>query len=78
MSPKYEVPVYDIFEGQDLSDTWDIGECLRNLIFSIKEGYFLRWEAVVREEQGLPLTEKQEDALDSLLNFGEDDGPILG
>ena len=77
MSPKYEVPVYDIFEGHDISDTWDIGECLRNLIFSIKEGCFLTWEAVVRDEQGLPLTEKQEDALDSLLNFGDDDTPIL-
>ncbi len=44
---------------------------------SIKEGYFLRWEAVVRDEQGLPLSEKQQEALDGLLDFGDDDTPIL-
>ena len=78
MPKRNDLPVYDFFEGHDLSDIWDIGECLRNLIFSIKEDYFLTWEAVVRDEQGLPVSEKQEDALDSLLNFGDDDDmPIL-
>jgi hypothetical protein len=81
MANRNDVPTQKFFEGYDLNKIWDIADCLDNLIFSIREGYFLTWEAVVRDEQGLPLSEKQEDALDSLLNFGDDDDdddtPIL-
>lgn len=75
---KRDIPVNDYLEEYDLSSTFDIAVSLDNLIFDIEQDYFLIWEAVVREEQGLPLSEKQEDALDSLLNFGDDDDmPIL-
>ena len=77
MTRKNEVPVYDFFEEYDLSSIFNFGECLENLIFAFESGYFLTWEAVVRYEQGLPLSEKQEDALDSLLRFSDDDAPIL-
>lgn len=77
MPKRNKVPVLDFFENYDLNDIWDIGECLDDLIFAIKEGYFLRWEAVVRDEQGLPLSKKQEEAIENLLNFGDDGMPIL-
>jgi hypothetical protein len=72
-----EIPVYDFIEDHDLDTEWGLAECLENLVFNIKEGDFLRWEAVVNDEQGLPLTRKQEQALDELISFSEDDGPIL-
>lgn len=72
-----DVPVYDFLAEHNLSSTWDIGESLDSLIYNIQGGYYLTWEAVVREEQGLPLSEEQEEALDDLLNFSDDDGPIL-
>ncbi len=28
-----DIPVYDFFEDINLDDTWDIGECLDNVIF---------------------------------------------
>jgi len=67
------VPVYDFLEDHDLDTEWGLGECLDNLMFSIEEGYFLRWEAVVREEQGLPLTKKQQESLDDLESFSDDE-----
>jgi hypothetical protein len=70
------VPTYDYFEYIDLPD--DIDQILETLIRNIKTGYFLRWEAVLCQEQGLPLTKKQKKALAELINFGdEEDGRIL-
>ena len=45
----------------------------------LEDGRFLTWEAVVCEEQGLPLTAKQRKALGSLLDFtnDEEDDEIL-
>ena len=42
------------------------------MLFSIEEGDFLRWEAVVCDELGLPLTARQEEALGDLLNFSDE------
>lgn len=72
------VPTCDYFEYIDLDNPGDIDQVLDNLIHDIKTGYFLQWEAVVRQEQGLPLTKKQKKALDRLIHFGdEDDDRIL-
>lgn len=70
-----DIPVYDFFSDHDLNH--DIDECIENLIFDFKSGYFFIWEAVVREEMGLPLSKRQEEALDELLGFSDDGGPIL-
>ncbi len=44
----------------------------------MEEGYFLQWEAVVRYEQGLPLTKSQEKAFYKIISLSEDeDDPIL-
>ncbi len=72
-----DIPVYDFLKDHDLNTEWGIGECLNNLIYSIERGYFLRWEAVVRNEQGLPLTKKQEEALDELISFSDDEDELI-
>jgi hypothetical protein len=51
---------------------------VENFVFWAEEGHFLTWEAVVCEEQGLPLTAGQKKALSSLLSFNDvDDDQIL-
>jgi hypothetical protein len=67
-----DVPTYDFFEHQNLEDYGDLGEVLENVIFYIEQGDFLRWEAVVCDELGLPLTARQEEALGDLLNFSDE------
>lgn len=67
------VPTYNYLEHIDLDDPGHIDEALDNLIHGIKTGYFLQWEAVVCQEQGLPLTKKQEKALASLISFSDVD-----
>ncbi len=72
------VPTYDYLEHIDLDDPGHIDEALDSLIYGLKTGYFLRWEAVVRQEQGLPLTKKQKKSLASLISFSDvDDDRIL-
>src|SRR5947209_12249183 len=44
----------------------------RSVVFWVEEGYFLRWEAIVCDELGLPLTARQEEAFGELLSFSED------
>lgn len=74
------IPMYDFFEDHRAgTSNWDPGECINSLIMSIEDGYFAIWDAVVRKEQGLSLSNKQEELLDGLVNFSEDgyDGPTL-
>jgi hypothetical protein len=72
------VPTYDYFEHIDLDDPGCIDQALDNLIHDIETGYFLQWEGIVRQEQGLPLTKKQKKALVSLISFSDaDDDRIL-
>ena len=73
-----DVPTYDYLGDVDLDDPGDVDQALDHLIDAIKTGYFLQWEAVVRQEQGLPLTRKQKRILTSLISFGaEEDDRIL-
>src|SRR4051812_39042829 len=68
----HDVPTSDLFEHLDPEDDGDLGEVLHQVVFWIEEGYFLRWEANVSDELGLPLTARQEEALGELLSFSED------
>ena len=70
---KRDIPVDDFLASYNLDTEWSLGECLDHLISSIKRKYFHRWEAVVRQEQGLPLTEDQQDLLDELITFYDED-----
>ncbi len=72
-----DVPTYDLLEDKNL-DTWsDLEEVFLDFKYSLESGYYLYWEAVIRDEQGLPLTEKQEEILDELINFTGADEAIL-
>jgi hypothetical protein len=70
---KRDIPVDDFLASYNFDIEWSLGECLDHLISSIKRKYFHRWEAVVRQEQGLPLTEDQQDLLDELITFYDED-----
>ena len=61
------IPTDNFFDGGDLKQTWDLQEAVESFIYWLEENRFLTWEAVVCEEQGLPLTAKQKKALGSLL-----------
>jgi hypothetical protein len=67
-----DVPTDDFFEHKNPADPGHLGEVLDQVIFCIEEGDFLRWEAVVCDELGLPLTARQEEALGDLLSFNDD------
>src|SRR4051812_22363110 len=67
-----DVPTYDFFKHLNPDDEGDLGEVLHEVVFWIEEGYFLRWEAIVCDELGLPMTARQEEALGELLSFSED------
>jgi hypothetical protein len=68
-----DIPVNDFFEHLNLDNPADLEEALDNFIFELENGYFLIWEAVVCEEQGLKLSRKQENLLGDLLDFSDDD-----
>ena len=71
------VPTNDYLEHMDLDDPGYVDEALSHLIDDIKSGYFLRWEAVVRQEQGLRLSRKHKKALSDLIRFDDtEDDPI--
>ncbi len=60
-------------EGKDLSDHGDLEDVVESLKHLIGESRYFIWEVVIREEQGLPLSEAHEEELDQLINFGDDD-----
>jgi len=64
-----DIPTYDFLEGIKLDNFWGLQEAVGYFIHKMEEGQFLAWEAVAAHEQGLPLTQKQHDALDELLDF---------
>jgi hypothetical protein len=75
-----DIPVYDVLEDYDINTDSGLSGCLYDLIHCMEDGYYLRWEAVVRNEQGLPLSKEQEEAFDEILNFTDEDDedePIL-
>jgi hypothetical protein len=74
-----DVPTYDFFQHRDVRDEGDREWLVADLIYALERGDYLRWEAVVCQELGLPLTERQRQAVSDLLNFndGPDDEAIL-
>jgi hypothetical protein len=72
-----DIPTDDFFDGRNLDELWDLQEAADNFVSMMNGDTFLTWEAVVCDEQGLPLTAKQKKALGGLLDFNdeeEDDG----
>jgi hypothetical protein len=67
-----EVPTSDFFEHRDVRRESDLEWLVNDLIYALERGDFHRWEAVVCQELGLPLTERQRRVVDDLLNFGDE------
>ena len=69
------VPSLDRLKGLDLEELPDLGDAVDNFIHEVTNGRYAAWEAVIREEQGLPLTERQRFFRDRLFAFpdSEDD-----
>ena len=67
-----DIPTQDFFEAQDPNDPSDIVDALNAFLRHMGLGRFLAWEAVVAREQGLPLTSRQEAALEELIDFGDE------
>jgi len=73
-----DIPTDDFFDGRNLDEVWDLQEAADNFVSMMNDDTFLAWEAVVCDEQGLSLSTKQKKALESLLDFNdEDDDEIL-
>ena len=70
-----DIPTYDFLEGIKLNDLWGLQEAIGYFVHKMEDGQFLAWEAVAADEQGLPLTKKQQAEVDDLLDFtdGEED-----
>lgn len=64
-----DIPTHDFLEEGPLDDPWNLQQAVENFVCWVEEGQFLTWEAVVCEEQGLPLTAPQMKTLRSLLSF---------
>jgi hypothetical protein len=67
------VPTDEWFARQSLDKMWDLQEAVANFVYAMEKGRFLLWEAVACHEQGLPLTAQQEEALNDLINFNDED-----
>jgi hypothetical protein len=67
-----DVPMLDHLETYDLDDPGSLEGLIEDLIHVLERREFQLWEAVVREEQGLPLTEAQRAMLGRLLSFSDD------
>jgi len=67
-----DVPTSDFFEHRDVQNESDREWLVNDLIYDLGRGDFLRWEAVVCQELGLPLTERQRHTVDGLLGFSNE------
>ncbi len=66
-----DIPIYDFIKDYRLDDPSGVEEAVEDFISKMEKDDFLAWEAVMAEEQGLPLTKKQEAALGELLDFSD-------
>jgi hypothetical protein len=71
------IPTHDYFEHRNLDDYGQLNWLIHDLTRHIENGYFLQWEAVSRQEQGLKLSRKHKKILRGLLDFDDTDGPIF-
>ena len=74
-----DVPTNDFLQHRDVHSDSDLEWLVSDLIHALERGDFLRWEAVVCRELGLPLTERERQAIGELLDFNDDpdEGRIL-
>ena len=68
-----DVPTYDFLQCSTRGRVLDIEGALNDFIYNLTSEYYLRWEAVVCEEQGYPKTKKQRKMLQDLIMFEEEE-----
>jgi hypothetical protein len=66
-------PTRDFLEDRRLADPGDLEDLVRDFVGDLESGYFATWEAVVRDEQDLPLDRRQKKLLDQLMSFEDED-----
>lgn len=66
LQPDPDVPTYDYLAGKNLEYYDDLEQVLEDVTLDIEMGYFLQWEAIVRLEQGQPLSQQHQEALDEI------------
>ena len=66
------MPTYDFFQHRDVRNVTDLEWLVNDLTDALERDHFLQWEAVVCQELGLPLTERQRRVVGDLLNFGDE------
>lgn len=69
-----DVPTRDLLRTYDLSDMGCMGMLLDDLVWLLERKEFQTWEAVVRQEHGLPLSRMHSDLLVRLLDFSDEPG----
>lgn len=69
-----DVPTRDLLRTYDLTDMGCVGMFLDSLVRLLERKELQTWEAVVRQEQGLPLSELHRDLLARLLDFNDAPG----
>lgn len=68
----HDLPTYDFFEYIDLDSPGDLDKVISSLIYDLESDYYLQWEAVMCQEQGLSLTKTQKKALSNLISFSDE------
>lgn len=72
------IPTHDFFENGSPEKIENLAEAVESFVFWMEKDRFLTWEAIVCEEQGIPLTPKQKRLLNNLWSFSdEEDDEIL-
>lgn len=71
-----DIPTEDYFQYKDLNSHSDLESLINHLIGDFEFGYFLRWEAVERNEQGLTLSSKQQEELDGIITFEDEEDEV--
>ena len=66
-----DVPTYDFFQRRDVRNVGDLEWLVNDLTDALGRDHFLQWEAVVCQELGLALTERQRRVVGDLLDFGD-------
>jgi len=67
-----DVLIKDFFDHRDVRSDSDLEWLVNDFVYALERGDFLRWEAVICQELGLPLTERQRRVVGDLLNFGDE------
>jgi hypothetical protein len=72
-STRRHVPVHDALAELEPDDSFALAELVDYMTSEHAFTDYLTWEAVLCEEQGLPLTRAQKRALSELLDFSDDE-----